>query len=72
MARAWMSFAKSLEKINTTFLLTAIFYLVLTPTALLYRWFDKKTSNHFFRKKNSSYFNDLEPNTKKESFERPW
>lgn len=68
----WRTFSKLLEKVNATILLTAIFYLVVTPTAFIYRVFNSKTLNHFFKKKKSSYFADCNQNIYGENFEKLW
>lgn len=41
LARSWRWFAATVAAVNTKILLTMIFYLLLTPLALLFRIFNK-------------------------------
>ena len=69
--RIWFKFSYLLSLLIPNLLLTLIFFLILTPLALLSRFFNNKsefeTKNNnksFFRKKNKSF--------DKKSFNRAW
>jgi energy-coupling factor transporter transmembrane protein EcfT len=45
ISRAWMKFAEVLGAFNSRLILTLVFYLFLTPLAMLYRLFNKNPMN---------------------------
>ena len=49
----WMAFAKVLAVINTTILLTLIYFLLLTPIALIKRAFSQNPEKTYREKKSS-------------------
>jgi hypothetical protein len=62
-----------LGRFNTRLLLGLIFYLLLTPVALLYRLFNRRAVDHFRKDTGGSLFSDIEGDPcSKESFEKPW
>ena len=66
----WFGLAKILGKIVNTILLTIVFYLFLTPLALLYRIFNRDPL--LMRKSYDSYFITRNITFDKASFEKPW
>ena len=53
--RAWMAFGHALGWINTRILLFVIFYLVLTPLALVRRWLGKDSMRRSFEPDLETY-----------------
>jgi len=58
----WLKFSEVLSSFNNILILTALYYLVLTPTALLYRLFNKdplnldmKNASSFYSERNHTY-----------------
>lgn len=45
IARAWLKFAEIIGKVNSVILLGFVFYILLTPLALLYRLFNRNPLN---------------------------
>lgn len=72
IATYWMKFAMFIGNINSKIILTLVFYVILTPLAFLFRYFNKEIVNHFKNKKQDSYFEDLNITYNKEVFERVW
>jgi hypothetical protein len=72
IVRAWLGFSRGIGAINTTVILTLTFFLFLTPIALLYRIFNKKSVHYFKKRADKSYFVDEQRSYTKESFERPF
>ena len=73
IAAGWLKFAEVLGRVNTKLLLGAIFYLLLTPVALIYRLFNRRAVDHFRKDPGGSLFSDIEGDPcAKESFEKPW
>jgi len=67
----WMKFAHLLGLVNGTILLTIIYYLILTPTALLKRLFEKKSKNNMPHNQHSNFV--LRNHSyKKGDLENPW
>lgn len=69
--KIWFNFSSILSQIIPSILLSLIFYLILTPIALLSKLFNSQTNfnsknnqNTTFKTKNKSF--------PKESFERAW
>ncbi len=58
--RAWMTFALAMGWIMTRIILTFVFFLVVTPVALLQRLFGKRPLDLAFRDGASSYW-ELRP-----------
>ena len=62
IARSWMKLSTLLGFINTRVLLTIIYYLILTPIAILYRFFNgdflqikKNNARSFWHKREYQY-----------------
>lgn len=72
VAKYWMSFASILGNINSRIILTLMFFVVLTPTAFLYRIFNRDKVNHFLKNTRSSYFIDVRKKYRREDFEKIW
>lgn len=72
IASYWIKFATFLGHINSKIILTLVFYLALTPFAVLYRTFNKAGVDSFLRNKRTSNFEDCTAEIKKESFEKVW
>jgi hypothetical protein len=73
VARGWQAFGRFLGAVNNKVLLFLIYYLVLTPTALLYRLFNPAAAGHFRRCPEGSMFHDIQADAaSKESFEKTW
>ncbi len=73
IAAGWLKFAAWIGHFNTRVLLFLIYWLVLTPVALVYRLFNRKAVDHFRRDPGGSLFADIPAGAcSKESFEKPW
>lgn len=70
IAKYWMKFAGVLGFINSRILLTLVYYVMLTPIAILFRVFNKNITDHFKTKKVSLETTNVTYN--KEFFERVW
>lgn len=73
IAALWLRFGAFLGRVNSRILLTLIFYLVLTPTAFLYRLFSRKDPLGLRKDRSSGSFwhtRDLEYG--KEDLEKSW
>lgn len=68
----WIKFSLLIAGINAKIILTALFYLVLTPMAFGYRLFNKELTDHFYGKEKSSNFENKFSTYKKEDFTRQW
>ena len=72
-ARGWMKLARILGTVNSKLILTLLFYLVLTPIALLSRLF---RSSPVIRTpegtKRDTYWNRREKQFERDDFEKPW
>jgi len=69
--RLWMRFSLILSKIFPPFLLTIIFYVFLTPIAILSRIFGEKNPLHL-KNTDNSLFKTVNKTFEKNSFEKPW
>ena len=67
----WMQLARLLSLIIPNILLSAVFYLILTPFALLSRVLGEKNPLGI-RNTRSSMFRQISSSYNKESFEKPW
>jgi len=67
---AWMKVAALLGFINTYVLLTVIFFLLLFPISLLYRFFNRDSLN--LKNKEASFFKDRNQQYTKADLENPW
>lgn len=72
LASAWLSFSEFLGKISTFILLGIVFYLFLTPLALIWRLINKKEAGHFLRDEEKSLFSARKSFFTKEYFHKTW
>jgi len=68
---AWLQLTKILSLIVPNILLSAVFYLILFPVAILSRLFGKKDPLQI-KQKNSTYYIGSSKTYKKEDFIYPW
>lgn len=71
-AAAWLKFAGALGRINSFLLLSVVFYVFLTPLALLYRAVSGRGRSCFFYKDTVTMFRDGTPDRSPSSFEKTW
>jgi len=69
--KLWMSLSLILSKIFPPILLTIIFYVFLTPIAILSRIFGEKNPLHL-KNTDNSLFKTVNKTFEKNSFEKPW
>ena len=69
--RLWMRLSLILSKIFPPILLTIIFYVFLTPIAILSRIFGEKNPLHI-KNTDNSLFKTVNKTFEKSSFEKPW
>ncbi|MCX7816193.1 MAG: SxtJ family membrane protein [Syntrophales bacterium] len=72
IAQWWISAMRTLGRINTTIVLSLIFYFVLTPIAFLFRLAHREKTDHFLRNSKESYFEIVDKHFTAPDFERPW
>ena len=72
IAYYWIRFASFLGVFNTRILLAAMFFVILTPIALLYRLFNREAVDRFRKNSQSSYFEDVRKSSSREDFEKLW
>jgi len=72
LSEYWMKFAHILGNVNSRIILSIVFYMILTPFALIYRMFNKAAIDHFFGKNRKSNFDDKSSAYSKESLEKLW
>ncbi len=70
--KGWYKLANTLGAINSTILLCVIFYLILTPIALLSRIFSKDKMQLKKRPEKKSYFTIRNHLYTPEDFKNPW
>jgi len=68
----WLGFSRILGRISSFFLLFAVFYLVLTPVALLWRLFNKDVAARFFLNSRKSLFEESGRELSDNYFEKTW
>lgn len=68
----WYKLAEGLGYISSRILLSLVFFLFLTPLALLYRIFRKKDVLQLQKKTGSSYFTERRHLYVKKDLERMW
>ncbi len=71
IARWWMRFGSFIGHINSRIVLSAAFYLILTPLAFIYRLFNSGPVEHFTKDRHPSYFENT-ANPGKEDLEKLW
>jgi hypothetical protein len=72
ISRAWMKFAEVLGAFNSTLILSLVFFLFLTPLAVLYRMFNKNSLNLKPGQETESLFVTREHVYSKADFEKMW
>lgn len=72
LTSAWMSLSEFLGKISTFLLLGLVFYLLITPMAFIWRFFNKKEAGHFLRDEGNSLFITRKSFFTKEYFQKTW
>jgi hypothetical protein len=72
IAEYWMKFAGILGNFNSKILLSVIFFIVLTPIAFIYRFFNRDMVDHFRKNRRQSYFDDVNRSYIKSDFEKLW
>ena len=72
IAKGWLRFADIIGRINSRIILSIVFYLILTPLAILYRLFHKGGADNFRSNKRKSYFDNTGSAYNKEFFEKMW
>jgi hypothetical protein len=72
ISRAWMKFAEVLGAFNSTLILSLVFFLFLTPLAVLYRKFNKNSLNLKPGQETESLFVTREHVYVKADFEKMW
>ncbi|MBX2815706.1 MAG: hypothetical protein KTR24_06905 [Saprospiraceae bacterium] len=68
--KIWMAFAAIIGKISSTILLSSIFFLLLTPLAILSR-LTAKESEFEINKEDRSSFRNIDPK-RSVNFSKPW
>ncbi|HHG84558.1 MAG TPA: hypothetical protein ENJ82_07405 [Bacteroidetes bacterium] len=69
---AWMGLAKVLGFINSHVLLSIIFFIMLTPIALIRKIFTRTDPLKLKRKDTGSYYEDRNHTYQPEDLENPW
>ncbi|MEI8173819.1 MAG: SxtJ family membrane protein [Deltaproteobacteria bacterium] len=72
IAEYWMKLAVIVGNFNSKIILSVIFFIVLTPIALVYRFFNQELVNHFRKNQRQSYFDDVNKSFTKSDFEKLW
>lgn len=72
IAESWLSFAGFLGKVNTKIIIFLVYYLCLTPIAVIYRLFNKKQVQKFFGAEKKSYFKDVGKKYTKKDLRQLW
>jgi hypothetical protein len=72
ISRAWMKFAEVLGAFNSTLILSLVFFLFLTPLAVLYRMFNKNSLNLTPGQETETLFVTREHVYSKADFEKMW
>ena len=70
--KIWETITKFLAKIIGGLCLTIVFYIILTPLALLQRLLGKTLSQAFFSKAQETYYSTYQRKTDKSFFEKLW
>ena len=72
ISRAWMKFAEVVGTFNSRLILSLVFYLLLTPLALLYRAFNRNPLSIKPGQKDGSLFVPRDQFYSKTDFEKMW
>lgn len=71
IAKLWMKLSEHLGNFMSKIILSIIFFLLLTPLAMLYRLFNMDMKRSFFDRTLPSTFHDVAV-SEKSSYEHPW
>ena len=72
MVQGWLDFSLILSRLSNRFILTLVFFLLLTPLALLYRLFAPNPLMLRKDKGASTYFHDRNHSFGRGDFEKMW
>lgn len=72
ITRLWLGFSLLLGRVNSTFILTLVFYLLLTPLAFVYRRFNRDPLKLLQQKQAGSLFSIREHTFVKEDLDKMW
>ncbi len=72
LQKAWMALAVSIGFVMSRVILSVLFFLVLSPLALISRLLGKKYLDLIFRKTGSTYWNPVKTKHEKEYYERQY
>ena len=70
ITHSWQKLIKALGFVNAHVLLTLIFYILLLPIALIYRWRNKDSLN--LKSGKASYYTDRDHKYTPADLENPW
>ena len=71
IARIWLKLSEHIGNFMSKIILSIIFFLLLTPIAMLYRLFNRDMKNYFFDRSSTSTFHKASV-PERNSFEHPW
>lgn len=71
IAKLWLKLSEHLGNFVSKVVLTIVFFVLLTPLAILYRLFNREMKRHFFDRTLLSTFHDV-ADSEKNSYEHPW
>lgn len=72
IGHSWLFASQSIGALNNRILLTIIFYVILTPLALVYRLLHSDLLQLQKNIEAGSYYINCEHYTKKSDFDKPW
>jgi len=72
VTRAWLKFAEVLGSINTRIILSVVFFVLLTPIALVYRMIHGDFMGLRRREKAGTYFSEREHAYSPRDLTNPW
>ena len=71
IARHWLKLSEYIGNFMSKVILSLVFFLLLTPLAVLYRFFNREMTKSFFDRTSTSTFH-LSKVSGKEEFKNPW
>ena len=71
IAKLWLKLSEYIGGFMSKVILSIIFFLLLTPIAMLYRLFNRDMKNYFFDRSSTSTFHKAHV-PERNSFEHPW
>lgn len=72
ITKLWLGFSLLLGRLNSTIILTLVFYLLLTPLAFVYRRFNRDPLKLLRQKQTGSLFSIREHTFVKEDLDKMW